>query len=265
MLQVAYNIFQSKIRKQGSITYSDKYKIAGILSLFGLPLARLMSLFGTDKNLLGGHAYAASYERALKRFRFKHVKVLEIGVLNGFSLLTWRSYFPFATTIGVDIVPKQHMTGARTRVYSVDQSDSASLQALAKDEGPFDIIIDDGSHQCAHQLLSFETLFESLSDGGIYVIEDVQTSFWHQPMRNIYYGGRHINDVKFHRTTYGYFLEQAKYLNHAEFQTLEDTDARRMTLGRQITRIEFEHNLIIIWKGWNDLASNQNLRDVGES
>jgi len=44
--------------------------------------------------------------------------------------------------------------------------------------GKFDIIIDDGSHQMQHQMASLYLLFNAIKPGGIYVVEDLHTSYW---------------------------------------------------------------------------------------
>jgi hypothetical protein len=44
--------------------------------------------------------------------------------------------------------------------------------------GPFSIIIDDGSHVPSHQWKTFTYLWKSLAPGGLYIIEDVETSYW---------------------------------------------------------------------------------------
>lgn len=237
-------------------TYGDRYVIAGFLSLIPLRLRTILALFGSDKQRPGQHSYGATYEAIFRRFRYRRIKILEIGLLGGDSLLSWRCYFPFATTIGIDIDPKPELAGKKTRVYAADQSSAGDLAALVVKEGPFDIIIDDGSHQNAHQIFTFLQLFESLSDGGVYVIEDTQTSFWPGEVNGLQWDGAHITDGKFVSTCYGFFLELVKYLNHAEFLTFDGTDPRLIALGRAITRIAFEHNLIVIWKGANDQPSN---------
>jgi len=237
-------------------TYRDRYAIAVLLSVLPLSLPRILALFGTDKQRPGEHDYGASYEVAFRRFRYRRIKILEIGLLAGDSLLAWRCYFPFATIIGADIEPKPQMAGARTRIYTADQGSAADLDAITAKEGQFDIIIDDGSHLSRHQIFSFHHLFDSLCDGGVYVIEDVQTSFWQGEVRNIQWDGKPINDPGFRHTCYGELLELAKYVNHAEFQDFEGTDPRFLALGRRITRVSFEHNLIFIWKGANKQPSN---------
>ena len=59
----------------------------------------------------------------------------------------------------------------------MSQIDFESYKTNFKDL-KFDIIIDDGSHMTKHQIDTFEHLFETmLVDGGLYVIEDLHTSF----------------------------------------------------------------------------------------
>jgi cephalosporin hydroxylase len=43
--------------------------------------------------------------------------------------------------------------------------------------GPFDIVIDDGSHVFEHQIASFEALFPLASSTAVYIVEDVHTSY----------------------------------------------------------------------------------------
>ena len=44
--------------------------------------------------------------------------------------------------------------------------------------GAPDIVLDDGSHIGRHQQASFECLFPLLAEGGLYVIEDLHSSYW---------------------------------------------------------------------------------------
>jgi Methyltransferase domain len=230
--------------REGRLTsYQDRYWIAAIISVFPLRLEWVMRLFGSDKQQQGHHAYGRTYHELLHNLRYRPIKLLEIGVLSGASLIGWRAFLPRATIIGCDIEPKEQFSYRRIRTHRTDQSSPSDLAALAAAEGPFDVIIDDGSHISAHQITSFYTLFEHLRDGGIYVIEDVQTSFW--PGR---FGGAHIFDPAFSATCAGEMLELAKYLNHAEFRSAENVDARRLALAQDIRRISFEHNTITLWK-----------------
>ncbi len=247
----------AQLRPGGRLTtFADRYRIAGMLSVLPLGLPRILTLFGSDKERAGQHSYGQSYHALLRKFRYKKTKLLEIGLLAGDSILAWRCFFPFGTTIGIDIDDKAHLAGLRTRIYRADQGSAADLADLCDREGPFDIIIDDGSHYNHHQIFSFTRLFPHLRDGGMYIIEDVQTSFWNGTQLGMTWDGCPISDPAFGKTCYGTFLELAKYLNHAEFISSDALDAGFMALGRQIVRISFEHNVITIHKGDNGLVSN---------
>jgi hypothetical protein len=241
--------------------YHDKYLLATIFSAIPVNLSKILSIFGSDKNLPGQHTYGDTYQELFKKIRYKRIKILEIGLFYGNSLLTWRWFFPFATIIGIDILPRFNISGKRVKIYKGDQYSKEFLKEVGKSEVNFDIIIDDGSHMSAHQIFSFENLFEFLNDGGLYIIEDVQTSFWSRNVIGEAWDGRHFNDIQFSTTCFGYFLELSKYINHAEFQTLEGVDSKLLFFGKNVKRIAFEHNIIIIWKGKNDEKSNSIRRE----
>ncbi len=236
--------------------------IGSLLALFPIPLWWLLKIFGSDKHREGGHSYGRVYESMFKRLKYRRLKLLEIGIggygtdLGGQSLLAWKAYFPFGRVIGCDIEEKSFPPARRIATYRIDQSSAIDLARLRAAEGGFDIIIDDGSHLSRHQIFTFQQLFRSLRDGGVYVIEDVQTSYWPCRVGALEWDGRHPNDRQFGETCVGYFLELAKYVNHAEFLNYDGLSPERLELSQSIVRIGFEHNLIMILKGRNDLPSN---------
>ena len=61
-----------------------------------------------------------------------------------------------------------------------DQADEARLQAIAREHGPFDIVIDDGSHRSEHQAATLVALLPHVSPGGFHVIEDVHANLKNQ-------------------------------------------------------------------------------------
>ncbi len=128
---------------------------------------------GTDKSSLQRDRLQ-SYERFFSERRQQRLKVLEIGTLNGTSLKTWADYFQFATVIGADINPHAaRHAQARVFVETLDPSNLEELVALGVKHGPFDIIIDDGSH-ADKQAVALRTLFAFLNRSGIYVVENLQ-------------------------------------------------------------------------------------------
>ena len=119
--------------------------------------------------------YFEVYDKHFRAIRERKLNILEIGVQYGGSVEMWAKYFPYAHITGVDIDPmcKIH-AGARVSIKIGDQSDRAFLSQFKN----YDIIIDDGGHTMSQQQISFEVLFPLLNPGGIYVIEDLHTSYW---------------------------------------------------------------------------------------
>jgi cephalosporin hydroxylase len=130
--------------------------------------------------------YFEIYDRHFAHLRDADVSILEIGVESGGSLDLWRSYFgPQARIVGLDINPKcKAFEGPNTTVRIGDQGDPAFLDGIAAEFGPFDIVIEDGSHAFDHQILAFKTLFPHIRTPGFYCCEDLCTSYWEEE-----YGG----------------------------------------------------------------------------
>ncbi|RYZ66060.1 MAG: class I SAM-dependent methyltransferase [Proteobacteria bacterium] len=124
--------------------------------------------------------YLPIYDRWFSRARGTPVKFLEIGVLDGGSLDFWRRYFgPEATIVGIDNNPACADRVTPPNIVRIgSQADPQFLEQLAKELGPFDFILDDGSHVGWHQSASFNALFAHVKVGGLYIIEDTHTSYF---------------------------------------------------------------------------------------
>ena len=122
------------------------------------------------------HNYTPAYHELLGHRREQVRRVLEVGVNAGSSLRMWAEYFPAAQVIGLDIRPEVLFTADRIRCYLADQGNAGSLRAAveAAGGGGFDLIVDDGSHEDHHQVITAETLLPYLAPGGVYVIEDIR-------------------------------------------------------------------------------------------
>jgi hypothetical protein len=105
---------------------------------------------------------------------------LEIGVSHGGSLQLWRKFFgPDATIVGIDVDPRCAAFDddvATVRIGS--QNDTDFLTSIVAEIGGVDVVVDDGSHVARDQRAAFATLFPLLSSGGVYVVEDLHTSYW---------------------------------------------------------------------------------------
>lgn len=129
----------------------------------------------TDK--IHHHGYNRFYEDYLNKYRNKQFNFLEIGMDYGESMKLWRDYFKSANIYGLEI--QQEYKEGRINVIKGDQSNLTDLKNLVKITNKCDVILDDGSHVPEHQLISFNYLFEKcLSEGGVYIIEDIETSYW---------------------------------------------------------------------------------------
>lgn len=136
----------------------------GVLNEIGLK-------YDTDKSSRA-HGYLDFYEANLPNRDFDG-RLLEIGIMDGNSLRMWKEYYPKAEIVGIDILvrPKE-IEGVY--LFEMNSSDITSLLTL----GYFDIICDDGSHMTLDQQISFYWLFShQLNEGGIYILEDLHTSF----------------------------------------------------------------------------------------
>jgi len=143
-------------------------------------LEKLAIKHGTDKSS-EIHNYCVKYSKYLPFQRDDAMNIMEIGVLDGKSLKTWKDYFYNSKIIGIDINPNCNQYDDRDNKIYVEigsQVDNVFLLDVIRQYGPFDFILDDGSHLNEHVIYSFEHLWESIKSGGVYAIEDIGTSYW---------------------------------------------------------------------------------------
>lgn len=129
--------------------------------------------------------YFNVYETFFAKFRGRpNFRMLEIGVSQGGSLQMWRSYFGLgAHIIGVDINEAcKRFEEPQTTIRIGSQSDPVFLKQLVDEFGCFDIILDDGGHTMEQQITSFDCLYPSVNDNGVYLVEDCHTSY-HEPFQ----------------------------------------------------------------------------------
>jgi len=133
--------------------------------------------FGTDKSS-ELHNYAEKYESYFTPLKDAKIKILEIGIQNGFSLKTWESFFEKAEIFGIDINDCSRFNTERIKTFICDQRNTSELEKISKEFGPFDIIIDDGSHVSSDMKITFDCLFPLLNHGGLYIVEDLHCCYW---------------------------------------------------------------------------------------
>jgi predicted O-methyltransferase YrrM len=127
------------------------------------------------------HHYGQFYDKHFNSYKDVK-KVLEIGVDTGISIQAWLDYFTVAKIYGMDVSfpPKLLFNDPEKRVtlFLGDQGNLDVLDEFTATHGSdFDIIIDDGGHTMQQQQLTFKTYFPLLKPGGMYVVEDLHTSY----------------------------------------------------------------------------------------
>lgn len=126
------------------------------------------------------HHYFEIYHRHFSAFRGASPVVVEIGVWHGGSLQMWRDYFgPGSHVVGIDNNPRcLKFEDEDTTILIGDQGDREFLASVRSRVPRIDILIDDGGHTMAQQIATFEVLYPHIQPHGIYLCEDVHTSFW---------------------------------------------------------------------------------------
>ncbi|WP_238014817.1 hypothetical protein KZZ52_34330 [Dactylosporangium sp. AC04546] len=207
-------------------------------------LAELILRMGSDK--WGLHYYTQHYDRYLAPLRDLPVVMVEIGVggfdhagVGGGSLHAWSRYFHRGLVYGIDVADKRDVRHPRVTTLQGDQADTGFVAQVLAETGPPDIVLDDGSHRSADVIASFELFFPHLRDGGLYFVEDLQTSYWPG------FGGR-SDDLNTTVTSMGRLKALVDGLNHEEIgrRAPAPTD-------RQIRGVHFHHNLAVVEKGSN--------------
>jgi hypothetical protein len=158
--------------------------------------------FGTHDNKKSQKwvQYLAPYDRVVDELFANfgnEVSLLEIGIQSGGSIEIWRKVFgPNARVVGIDIDKKCADLKLPAEVYIGDSSDSDFLNLIQKNDQPFNLVIDDGSHDSKHQKKAFEKLFPLLSNDGIYVVEDTEHSYYWSKHGGYFRRSSFINSTK---------------------------------------------------------------------
>jgi len=201
--------------------------------------------------------YFDVYERHFSKFRSKEIVLLEIGVSEGGSLQMWKNYFGANTKIyGIDIDPNcKEFEEENIKIFIGSQSDKIFLKSVMGQIPPVDILIDDGGHTMHQQIVSYEVLFDHIKDDGVYLCEDVHTSY------HLTFGGGHKRR--------GTFVEYSKkfidYLNayHSKQRSLKVN-----TFTKTVDSIHYYDSIVVIEKRkrekpYHEKTGNSSFQNVG--
>ena len=137
---------------------------------------RIIDIFNESKSDKRDHGYPEIYAKHLPE---SPKKILEIGIKEGYSAQAWHKIFPDAKIYGLDIFIEYDFPFVADWVqwFKGHQADYHILNDI-RQHGPFDIIIDDGSHNWRDQLMTFYGLWGCCD---LYVCEDIMLdNFWSQ-------------------------------------------------------------------------------------
>lgn len=173
------------------------------------------------------------------------VKLLEIGVQNGGSLEIWKKYLPVGSEIyGIDINEKCKDITFDENIHFIlgDGTDKRFINENLKDI-KFDVIIDDGSHINRDIIESFNIFFlNKLKMGGLYIIEDMHTSYF-----KVYGGGFRKNN-----TCIEFFKKLVDSLNFPYFEKIGFLYKKEVSalaeLNKQVKCISFYDSICVIEK-----------------
>jgi len=143
---------------------------------------KISDYYNCDKT--STHTYHNVYSKIFEGIRNESFSLLEIGIHEGASLNVWRDYLTNANIYGLDI--NREFSHDRGYIFKGDQNNLFDLEKITSEIKSCKVIIDDASHNPQHQIKTFNYLFENLlEDGGYYIIEDVETSYW-DPLSELY-------------------------------------------------------------------------------
>ncbi len=187
------------------------------------------------------------YERYLSQYvkNNQTIDLLELGVQNGGSLEMWKKYFVEGSTItGVDIDPRCQQIPLSDGINFLlgSAADAAFVEEnLAQKE--FDVIIDDASHLPDDVINSFELLFPKLKSGGLYIIEDVHTSYWKE-----YKGG--FRNKQSHMEYFKNITDVVNFnwISESEHVNLNEELPYFKKLSTEVAQIAFYDSVIVIEK-----------------
>jgi hypothetical protein len=212
------------------------------------------SLYQIWAEIPGSHKwmhYFKPYQNVISHFDKQPIRMLEIGVYKGGSLKMWRNYLgPESIIVGIDIDSScQQFERQKENVFVRigDQSNQKFLGEVIQEFGPFDFILDDGSHICSHMIASFNYLFLcGLKNGGIYMAEDTHSNFWPE-FRDSSYSfldlSKDLVDLM-HAHYWEHHSERSFRKDHS--QRVEKISVPRIC--SEISEIKFNDSLVTIYK-----------------
>jgi hypothetical protein len=150
-------------------------------------LCNICSRTGTDKSpftINNGHRhpYTTPYSLFFEPLKNKPIKLAEIGIFRGASIVAWRIFFSRARIYGfdIDMEAMKYVKDLNLPGVFLDQMDATKTDSMESvfqrhmaDGELFDVIIDDALHEVGQQAVTIRTCMNKLKQGGLLIIEDI--------------------------------------------------------------------------------------------
>jgi hypothetical protein len=182
--------------------------------------------------------YFDIYDQYFSKYRGKEIVLLEIGVNHGGSLQMWKHYFGIKAKIyGIDINPEcKKFEEENVKIFIGSQSDRSFLKTITSQIPAIDILIDDGGHNMQQQIRTFEELFGHVKKDGIYLCEDLHSSY------RLGYGGGYKRR--------GTFIEYSKnFVDKLNAHYSEQTSLKVDSFTKSVRGVHYYNGLLVIEKG----------------
>jgi len=133
----------------------------------------------TDRCSLKISSYFQAYAEQLHSYRGSKCTLVEIGVMEGGSLLAWKEWLgKDARVIGIDINPEvREFEKQGVEIVIGNQADPRFWKKFFDENRDIDIIIDDGGHQYFQQAITFFCVLYHAKKKMRFFVEDTYTSF----------------------------------------------------------------------------------------
>lgn len=129
------------------------------------------------------HDYISSYySKEFLGKRDQNIKLMEIGVHRGPSIVLWKSWFKNSEIIGVDNEDIYECERVYDKLIIEDAYTDKFIEKFSNEY--FDYIIDDGPHTLDSQIISATKWIHKVKSGGKIIIEDIQSINWIDPLKN---------------------------------------------------------------------------------
>lgn len=130
------------------------------------------------------HPYTLFYDGLFKNKKEEPLKIAELGILDGGSLLMWREYFKNAQIVGFEYNDnlianfRKRFNNNRISLFNINVNNKDSISSAFHNVNmQYDIIIEDTTHQFEDQIRVIENAYTYLKPGGIMIIEDIFKSY----------------------------------------------------------------------------------------